>query len=132
YNHKCDIFSFGVICCELNWKIPADPDYLPRDNNFLILYDKLPICLSTTILAKIAQLATNENCSLRPEFSDIISIFKNSDDFMHLSDTQKVQTNININTSSSSSELDGGGDVFDQHLIRRRNSVFNNESRHDS
>ncbi|RWS12048.1 dual specificity protein kinase shkD-like isoform X2, partial [Dinothrombium tinctorium] len=57
YNHKCDIFSFGVICCELNWRIPADPDFLPRDNNFTILFNNLPA--SKTSLSKIAQLSTN-------------------------------------------------------------------------
>lgn len=58
YNHKCDIYSFGVVCCELNWRTPADPDYLPRiDGNFVIDFGKLPSTQMDTTLAKVARLA---------------------------------------------------------------------------
>lgn len=58
YNHKCDIYSFGVVCCELNWRTPADPDYLPRiDGNFVIDFSKLPTTQMNTTLAKVAMLA---------------------------------------------------------------------------
>lgn len=57
YNHKCDIYSFGVICCELNWRIPADPDYLPRcDDTFVVDFDKLNT-RQDTILGKVSRLA---------------------------------------------------------------------------
>lgn len=57
YNHKCDIYSFGVVCCELNWSIPADPDYLPRfDDNFAVDFSQLHT-KTDTLLARVAQRA---------------------------------------------------------------------------
>lgn len=59
YNHKCDIYSFGVICCELNWRIPADPDFLPRyDDHFAVDFGKL-LNKKDTALGKVAKLACN-------------------------------------------------------------------------
>ncbi len=59
YNHRCDIYSFGVVCCELNWRVPADPDFLPRlEHNFAVDFGKLD-CGGRrwTALGKVAQRA---------------------------------------------------------------------------
>uniref|UniRef100_A0A8C5LHJ3 dual-specificity kinase n=1 Tax=Leptobrachium leishanense TaxID=445787 RepID=A0A8C5LHJ3_9ANUR len=34
YNEKADVFAFGVILCEIIARIPADPDYMPRTEDF--------------------------------------------------------------------------------------------------
>ncbi|KAM4708691.1 dual specificity testis-specific protein kinase 2-like [Discoglossus pictus] len=34
YNEKADVFAFGIILCEIIARIPADPDYLPRTEDF--------------------------------------------------------------------------------------------------
>ncbi|KAM9331555.1 uncharacterized protein PAF06_019917 [Gastrophryne carolinensis] len=34
YNEKADVFAFGIILCEVIARIPADPDYLPRTEDF--------------------------------------------------------------------------------------------------
>lgn len=34
YDEKVDIFSFGIILCEIIGRVPADPDYLPRSSDF--------------------------------------------------------------------------------------------------
>ncbi|XP_073468105.1 uncharacterized protein [Aquarana catesbeiana] len=34
YNEKADVFSFGIVLCEIIARIPADPDYLPRTEDF--------------------------------------------------------------------------------------------------
>ncbi|XP_022243522.1 dual specificity testis-specific protein kinase 2-like [Limulus polyphemus] len=38
YNEKADIFSFGIILCEMIARIEADPDILPRTENFGVDY----------------------------------------------------------------------------------------------
>ncbi|XP_052777388.1 dual specificity testis-specific protein kinase 2-like isoform X2 [Mya arenaria] len=38
YNELADVFSYGVICCEITARVSSDPDILPRSNNFGIDY----------------------------------------------------------------------------------------------
>ncbi|XP_017786726.1 PREDICTED: LIM domain kinase 1 isoform X2 [Nicrophorus vespilloides] len=34
YDEKVDIFSFGIVLCEIIGRIQADPDFMPRSNDF--------------------------------------------------------------------------------------------------
>ncbi|KAI1292308.1 LIM domain kinase 1 [Halotydeus destructor] len=34
YDEKVDIFSFGIVLCEVIGRVQADPDYLPRNSDF--------------------------------------------------------------------------------------------------
>ena len=38
YNETADVFSFGIILCEIIACVEADPDYLPRTENFGVDY----------------------------------------------------------------------------------------------
>lgn len=56
YDHKGDVFSFGIIMCEMIARVEADPDILPRTANFGVDY----IAFSNMV---------NENCP--PEFLQV-------------------------------------------------------------
>nr|XP_027206021.1 LIM domain kinase 1-like isoform X2 [Dermatophagoides pteronyssinus] len=154
YNHKCDIFSYGVICCELNWRTPADPDFLPRMDNYAIDFSKLESGRMDTFLSKIAFMACQYEPEKRPEFQELLSIFNH--DVLELAAEQKHQLQnskrpendigsqssrihfkrfnsfdsslVQSRQNSARSIFDSSEsptDIFEQHLQRRRYSTLN-------
>ncbi|OXU31192.1 hypothetical protein TSAR_001653 [Trichomalopsis sarcophagae] len=71
YDEKVDIFSFGIVMCEIIGRVQADPDYLPRSSDFGLnkkaFKDKFcancPECFYT-----IAFLCCDLNPDKRPPF----------------------------------------------------------------
>lgn len=75
YDHRSDIFSFGIVVCELIGRVPADPDVLPRSDNFGLDYLAVAeICAAADPPPAFLQLAfhccTYEPKS-RPTFPEI-------------------------------------------------------------
>ncbi|XP_051172194.1 probable LIM domain-containing serine/threonine-protein kinase DDB_G0287001 [Leptopilina boulardi] len=81
YDHRSDIFSFGIVVCELIGRVPADPDVLPRSDNFGLDYLAVAeICAAADPPPAFLQLAfhccTYEPKS-RPTFPEIVSTLDN-------------------------------------------------------
>ena len=59
YDEKADIFSYGIILCELIARIDADPDILPRTINYGVDYIAFSATLSPECPPNFVELAFN-------------------------------------------------------------------------
>ncbi|CAH1962942.1 unnamed protein product [Acanthoscelides obtectus] len=86
YDEKVDIFSFGIVICEIIGRVEADPDFLPRSNDFGLnqVVFKEKFCGSCPEpFFQIAFLCTDLNPDRRPPF-EVMEVWLESLS-MHLS-----------------------------------------------
>ncbi|XP_061587887.1 dual specificity testis-specific protein kinase 2 isoform X2 [Cololabis saira] len=74
YNEKADVFSYGIILCEIIARIQADPDFLPRTENFGLDYHTFQHMVGDCPpdFLQLAFNCCNMDPKLRPSFSDIV------------------------------------------------------------
>uniref|UniRef100_A0AAR2K9N1 dual-specificity kinase n=1 Tax=Pygocentrus nattereri TaxID=42514 RepID=A0AAR2K9N1_PYGNA len=74
YNEKADVFSYGIILCEVIARIQADPDYLPRTENFGLDYHAFQHMVGDCPpdFLQLAFNCCNMDPKLRPSFPDIV------------------------------------------------------------
>ncbi|KAM9167292.1 dual specificity testis-specific protein kinase 1 isoform 2-T2 [Mergus octosetaceus] len=65
YNEKADVFAYGIILCETIARVPADPDYLPRTENFGLDVTAFRSMVGIDCPAAFLQLAFH-CCSMQP------------------------------------------------------------------
>ncbi|NXN32649.1 TESK1 kinase, partial [Nycticryphes semicollaris] len=65
YNEKADVFAYGIILCEIIARIPADPDYLPRTEDFGLDITTFRTMVGIDCPATFLQLAFH-CCSMEP------------------------------------------------------------------
>ncbi|NWS78267.1 TESK1 kinase, partial [Crotophaga sulcirostris] len=65
YNEKVDVFAYGIILCETIARIPADPDYLPRTEDFGLDVTTFRTMVGIDCPAAFLQLAFH-CCSMEP------------------------------------------------------------------
>ncbi|NXX96872.1 TESK1 kinase, partial [Centropus bengalensis] len=74
YDEKADVFAYGIILCETIARIPADPDYLPRTEDFGLDVTTFRSMVEIDCPAAFLQLAFH-CCSMdptsRPSFLEI-------------------------------------------------------------
>ncbi|XP_018609012.2 dual specificity testis-specific protein kinase 2 [Scleropages formosus] len=75
YNEKADVFSYGIILCEIIARIQADPDYLPRTENFGLDYHAFQNMVGDCPhdFLQLAFNCCNMDPKLRPSFPDIVN-----------------------------------------------------------
>ncbi|KAM6216600.1 dual specificity testis-specific protein kinase 2 isoform 2-T2 [Rhynchocyon petersi] len=78
YNEKADVFSYGIILCEIIARIQADPDYLPRTENFGLDYDAFQHMVGDCPpdFLELTFNCCNMNPKLRPSFVEIEKTLK--------------------------------------------------------
>ncbi|CAN0299009.1 unnamed protein product [Bubo scandiacus] len=67
YNEKADVFAYGIILCETIACIPADPDYLPRTEDFGLDVTAFRTMVGTECPAAFLQLAFHCCSHLQPD-----------------------------------------------------------------
>ncbi|XP_028832718.1 dual specificity testis-specific protein kinase 2 [Denticeps clupeoides] len=74
YNEKADVFSYGIILCEIIARIQADPDYLPRTENFGLDYHAFQHMVGDCPphFLQLAFNCCNMDPKLRPSFPEIV------------------------------------------------------------
>jgi len=74
YDEQSDIFSFGIIMCELIARVEADPDILPRTNSFGVEYklfsDMCPECPAEYL--KLTFTCVSIDPDLRPRSGTLV------------------------------------------------------------
>ncbi|KAL3271687.1 hypothetical protein HHI36_022160 [Cryptolaemus montrouzieri] len=95
YDEKVDIFSFGIVLCEIIGRVQADPDFLPRSNDFGLnqMTFKEKFCGSCPeAFYKVAFLCTDLNPDKRPPF-EVMEVWLESL-LMHLSVAMPLPTDL--------------------------------------
>ncbi|XP_069568120.1 dual specificity testis-specific protein kinase 2-like [Brachyistius frenatus] len=74
YDEKVDVFAFGIILCEIIARIEADPDFLPRTEDFGLDVDAFENMVGDCPPAffSLAVTCCNMSAERRPSFSDIV------------------------------------------------------------
>ncbi|TKS79462.1 Dual specificity testis-specific protein kinase 2 [Collichthys lucidus] len=74
YNEKADVFSYGIILCEIIARVQADPDFLPRTENFGLDYHTFQHMVGDCPpdFLQLAFNCCNMDPKLRPSFPEIV------------------------------------------------------------
>uniref|UniRef100_A0A673VVS5 dual-specificity kinase n=1 Tax=Salmo trutta TaxID=8032 RepID=A0A673VVS5_SALTR len=78
YDEKVDVFAYGIILCEIIARIEADPDFLPRTEDFGLDVDAFENLVGDcpTPFLNLAVLCCNMNAKIRPSFSEIVVLLE--------------------------------------------------------
>ncbi|XP_030906679.1 dual specificity testis-specific protein kinase 2 isoform X2 [Melopsittacus undulatus] len=101
YNEKADVFSYGIILCEIIARIQADPDYLPRTENFGLDYDAFQHMVGDCPpdFLQLAFNCCNMDPKLRPSFCDIVKTLEGILNRLRNEDTERERKFLNLDNS---------------------------------
>lgn len=99
YNEKADVFSYGIILCEVIARIQADPDYLPRTENFGLDYDSFQHMVGDCPpdFLQLTFNCCNMDPQLRPSFAEIVQTLEQILNRLKNEDSEKEKRLPDIN-----------------------------------
>ncbi|KAF7687519.1 PKc_LIMK_like_unk domain-containing protein isoform X1 [Silurus meridionalis] len=94
YDRKVDVFSFGIVLCEILARIPADPEILPRTRDYGLNISAFKMMV-TGCPQRLLDLAAN--CCLievfpRPSFTEVL------DELSEITETLEPPTHTDLTT----------------------------------
>ncbi|XP_035393245.1 dual specificity testis-specific protein kinase 2 isoform X1 [Cygnus atratus] len=101
YNEKADVFSYGIILCEIIARIQADPDYLPRTENFGLDYDAFQHMVGDCPpdFLQLAFNCCNMDPKLRPSFADIVKTLEETLNRLRNEDCERDRKFLNLDNN---------------------------------
>ncbi|XP_062478924.1 dual specificity testis-specific protein kinase 2 isoform X4 [Pezoporus occidentalis] len=113
YNEKADVFSYGIILCEIIARIQADPDYLPRTENFGLDYDAFQHMVGDCPpdFLQLAFNCCNMDPKLRPSFSDIVKTLEGILNRLRNEDTERKFLNLDNSERKPKGSIEKGPGV---------------------
>ncbi|XP_009285576.1 PREDICTED: dual specificity testis-specific protein kinase 2 isoform X2 [Aptenodytes forsteri] len=101
YNEKADVFSYGIILCEIIARIQADPDYLPRTENFGLDYDAFQHMVGDCPpdFLQLAFNCCNMDPNLRPSFADAVKTLEEILNRLRNEDSERERKFLNLDNS---------------------------------
>ncbi|XP_009324874.1 PREDICTED: dual specificity testis-specific protein kinase 2 isoform X2 [Pygoscelis adeliae] len=101
YNEKADVFSYGIILCEIIARIQADPDYLPRTENFGLDYDAFQHMVGDCPpdFLQLAFNCCNMDPNLRPSFADTVKTLEEILNRLRNEDSERERKFLNLDNS---------------------------------
>ncbi|NWR03976.1 TESK1 kinase, partial [Paradoxornis webbianus] len=136
YNEKADVFAYGIILCETIARVPADPDYLPRTEDFGLDITTFRTMVGIDCPAAFLQLAfhccRNPSCpqmepTSRPSFLEITQCLESI--LQHQLGTEGVARRSASHTEQSPlRELGTQHLQADQRLSRSQSDMFPSKS----
>ncbi|XP_043530503.1 dual specificity testis-specific protein kinase 1 [Chiloscyllium plagiosum] len=118
YDEKTDIFAYGIILCEIIARIPADPDYLPRTENFGLDVNTFETMVGDCPppFLKLAIHCCVMDSTQRPSFAEIVQkletmleLCKNTDSRLENAEQHFTVEVSTIHNGNNECELNGNG-----------------------
>ncbi|XP_010178347.1 PREDICTED: dual specificity testis-specific protein kinase 2 [Mesitornis unicolor] len=113
YNEKADVFSYGIILCEIIARIQADPDYLPRTENFGLDYDAFQHMVGDCPpdFLQLAFNCCNMDPKLRPSFADIVKTLEEILNRLRNEDSERKFLNLDNSERKPKGSIEKGPGV---------------------
>ncbi|NXQ00076.1 TESK1 kinase, partial [Vidua macroura] len=132
YNEKADVFAYGIILCETIARVPADPDYLPRTEDFGLDVTTFRTMVGIDCPAAFLQLAFH-CCSMeptsRPSFLEITQCLESI--LQHQLGAEGARATLRSASHTEQSPLHELGTQHlqpDQRLSRSQSDMFPSKS----
>ncbi|XP_050296507.1 dual specificity testis-specific protein kinase 2 [Anthonomus grandis grandis] len=108
YDERSDVFSYGIVLCELIARVEADPDQLPRTDNFGLDYLAFTELCGPNVVPDFLRLAFR-CCTIeprsRPTFTEIKNTLTEIMTDMQIQDTSSRELSISSCAAKSVEQL---------------------------